>query len=95
MANNRVVVQALSIGFRFVMSAGWVPFQDTMQKENKTELLWSYQCNFMGKIDPKIDASFLLLFWFYFEDSIGFPPIETQIMALLCIFHSHFLTTLL
>jgi hypothetical protein len=74
-------VQALLFSFRFVLSAGWVPFQDTMQKQNEI-LFWGVRgFDFMDDFAHKTVASFLLLFCFCFQDSIPASRTQTKIRS--------------
>jgi hypothetical protein len=72
---------ALMLVFVRVLSAGWVPFQDTMQKQDKI-LFWGVRgFDFMDKIAHKTVALFLLLFCFCFQDSIPARRTQTKIRS--------------
>jgi hypothetical protein len=74
-------VQALLFSFCFVLSAGWVPFQDTTQKQNEILFFWVRGFDFMDDFAHKTVASFLLLFCFCFQDSIPASPKPTKIRS--------------
>jgi hypothetical protein len=63
------------------LSAGWVPFQDTTQKQNEILFFWVRGFDFMDDFAHKTVASFLPLFCFCFQDSIPASRTPTKIRS--------------